>query len=85
MLHLVYLLFNESKMYCIFFLIWGCRNILYTPPPTVKNNCLQGQSIKIDVTEMIHLLTFQSTIKQCIVFFLIWGGIEIFLHPHLIH
>ena len=52
---------------------------LYPHPLRPKTIVLEG--IKNGVTEMIHLLTFQS-IKQCIVFFQILGGIEIFFIPH---
>ena len=48
----------------------GYRNIFYTPLPYTKN-CFGGL-IKNDITEMIHLLTFQS-IKN-VLYFLNFGG-----------
>ena len=44
----------------------GYRNIFYMPTPLHQKNCLGG--IKNDVTEMIHLLTFQS-INNVLYFF----------------
>ena len=49
----------------LLFKIWLYRNIFYTPPPTLKR-ILGG--VKNDVTEMIHLLIFQS-INNVLFFF----------------
>ena len=61
-------------MYIVFFfLIWGGGiEISFTPqPPTLKN--LLGGVLKNDVTEMIHILTFQS-INNVLYFFKLGGG-----------
>ena len=52
-----------------------------TPIPALKKLCLGG-GYKNDVTEMIHLLTFQSIKNVLYLFLNLEGSIEIFLYPH---
>ena len=64
----------------IYYLTWSFENVakdcqfqfLDLPTPYTKKTLLGG-GIKNDVTEMIHLLTFQS-IKNVLYFFFNWGG-----------
>ena len=58
-------------MYCIFSNFGGYRNIFYTPTPLHQKIVFGGY--KNDVTEMIHLLTFQS-INNVLYFFKFGGG-----------
>ena len=70
-------------MYCIFLYLGGYRNIfLYLHPRTLKTNLFRGRGIKNDVTEMIHLLTFQS-INNVLCFFKFGGYRKIFYTPPL--
>ena len=67
-------------MYCIFSNLGGIEIFLY--PNLLHQKIVLGGGIKIDVTEMIHLLTFQSINNVLYFIFQFWGGIEIFLYPH---
>ena len=67
----IYLLFNQLTMYGIFSNLGGHRNIFYTKMPLHQKNCFGG--IKNDVTEMIHLLTFQSI--NNVLYFFKFGGV----------
>ena len=60
-------------MYCILLNLGrGGIEIFFIPPPLTPKKSLGG-GIKNDVTEIIHLLTFQS-INNVLYFFLKFGG-----------
>ena len=62
-------------MYCIFKKIYeGIEIFLYPHLLTPKKLFWRG-GVKIDVTEMMHLLTFQSIKKYIVLFFNFGGGI----------
>ena len=72
----IVLLCRYRKRTDIYFSTWIFENVakncqfqfLDPPPPTLKKLGWGGGGIKNDVTEMIHLLTFQS-IKNVLHFF----------------
>ena len=67
-------------MYCIFSNFGGGKEIFLYSQPLTPKYCLGGY--KNGVTEMIHLLTFQS-INNVLYFFFNFGGYRnIFLYPH---
>ena len=67
-------------MYCIFFKFGGGIELFFVPHPLTPKKFFGGD-IKNDVTEMIHLLTFQS-INNVLYVFIFWGGsIEILFIP----
>ena len=68
-------------MYCIFLKFRGGIQRFLIPPPLYTQKIVLG-GIKNDVTEMIHLLAFQS-ITNVLYFFKFWeeGGREIFFIP----
>ena len=70
-------------MYCILKIFGGIEIFFILPPPYTKK-IVWGGGIKNDVTEMIHLLTFQS-INNVLYFFELCGLIEIFLYPTHLH
>ena len=51
-----------------FFQFRGNRYIVYTPPPTLKILFVGGGALKNDVTEMIHLLTFNQQSNNVLYF-----------------
>ena len=70
MIHLLTFQSINNVLYFFKFL-GGYRNIFIPPPLTLKKFFfLEGGAIKNDVTEMIHLLTFQS-INNVLYFWLI--------------
>ena len=88
MIHL--LTFQSINNVLYFFKFQGGIEIYFIPPPLTPKKLFWGGGYKNDitdvknhVTEMIHLLTFQS-INNVLYFFLIWGGggIEIFFISH---